>query len=984
MSTSNELSAPYLMELPMRTACLNAVLSLLVVSAVLLAPSVRAQEPIRVAALIDEIVDGEVRSSSSAEAQLLQEMMAAGMVVIDEAQSRKIRSVTDAGRLLEGGVSEVITSLDADIIVVGVCKVTLISKTVMGQPLVRYDADCETRATAVDTGEVIGVFNVRAEAMDLNQEQSAIKAGREAAGLISKKLVTAIADRSAGPERVEITVNGLTNVLATQTLKKAIQEMTGVKNLSVLQAARGVSKLAVELEGIDSATLAVGIQEIPELGLEVWGYSKRAVKADFSPAAALDVPLVVVPFQNVSDSRKDRYAAQALAEVFQIELADCQYLRYSGTPTKNAPGKDKPNLTKVAAELGVDSGSTIYLLGSYAREGDQYRVQAQAVVGVSGRALRSGQVSCPAEQFPGCAVALAQDFSANLLKDITDKPKLFSKNASTKTLALLKNHVPPVRPVEIAAVELQNLFPSRLTSYSNGGFGTVTIRNRGDKDVEAVTLSVSIKDYAPAPVDVPVGTVAAGAELQVPLKAVLDAKAMATLDDTRPGVLLLSVTYRLDEYRLEEKATRSLMIFDRNSMSWSEPTSLASFVDPKGLPLKALAGALTKAATTPEMRRHPLFLPAYTHEVLRSGGLSYQADAVNPYKAEALDFVNYPVETLASGAGDCDDLAVLYAAVLEATGVESALLLTPGHVLVAANTGVPAQFSATIWPDDARLLQHNGTVWIPIESTLTRMPFNEAWTKGAAELARYRDQDDAITVVSVRDAWQQYPPVTLAPGAVVDDRWVKATPEAGPEKLMADLEAARVARLKARTDELAAGLAKAPGNCDLLLEMARLQVAGRQFGEAATTLLKCKEAAAQGRVLNNQANIHALEGKLDDAQSSYKKALSGNPESVPLHANAGLVAFLRNDPDTALEHFVACLELGADDEVARLASLGVGGEARGAEGGGKSLPELNKIMAMAYKKVGKEAPPAPNKSETRASEAGSGGPERLLQHLRWL
>ena len=143
-------------------------------------------------------------------------------------------------------------------------------------------------------------------------------------------------------------------------------------------------------------------------------------------------------------------------------------------------------------------------------------------------------------------------------------------------------------------------------------------------------------------------------------------------------------------------------------------TSLAAFVDPKYAPVVELATALTKAATTPEMRRHPLFLPAYTHEVLRAGKLAYQPDAVNPYKEEALDYVKYPVETLASGAGDCDDLAVLYATLLEAAGVEAALLLTPGHVLVAANTGVPEQFGASIWPAPERLLFHDGTAWIPI------------------------------------------------------------------------------------------------------------------------------------------------------------------------------------------------------------------------------------------------------------------------------
>jgi len=950
-------------------------------------PAARAQsdEPIRVAALLDEIVDKEVLASSSAEAQLLEELINAGMVVIDEEQSRKIRSVSDAGQLLKGGVSSVITSLDADVIIVGVCRVTLIAETIMGQPLVRYDADIEAKATAVDTGEVIGAFNVRVEAMDFNKEQSAIKAARQAATALAGKLKKAIADRRAGPERVELTINGITNVLATQALKKNIAELEGVKGLSVLQAARGVSKLAIELEGVDSATLAVAIQEIPEVGLEVWGYSKRAIKADYSPAAALNLPFVVVPFSNESKRQRDGYAATALAEMFHIELADQQFLQFSGIAGKSSVRKGRADLAKVAKELSLEADETLFVVGSYSREGDQFRVQAEVLVGSSKRALRTGQVSCAPEQFPGCATAIAQDFSDNLLKDIAAKPKLFRKSASAKTLSLIKTHVPVARPVEIESVELENLFPSRLSRYSSTGFGRVTIRNRGDKDVEAVTLSVNVKDYASSPLDVPVGTVEAGKTKEIPLKVVLDTKSLLALDETRPAVLALAVNYRLGEYRLDEKATRSLMVFDRNSISWHEPESLAAFVDPKSAPVLELATAIAKAATTPEMRRHPLFLPAYTHEVLRAGKLAYQPDAVNPHKEEALDYVKYPVETLSSGAGDCDDLAVLYAAVLEAAGVEAALLLTPGHVLVAANTGVPEQFAASIWPSNSRLLLHEGTAWVPIESTLTKVSFGEAWTKGSDELARYAGRDDAVTVLKVRDAWGTYPPVTIARASKGVGRWLTVAPDGGAEALMKSLEDARLAHFAARMRVLDEGLAKAGGSdCDLLLEKARLQVAAGQLKEAGATLLNCTSKDARQRVLNNQANLQAMEGKLDDAQVSYGQALANSPESVALHANAGLVAFLRNDSDVALEHFVACLELGAEEEVARLAALGVGGSARGAEGGGKGLPELGELMEAAYKKAGKTVPPMPKKASTRASEAGIDGVVGLLQHLRWL
>jgi hypothetical protein len=102
-----------------------------------------AAAPARVTTLIDETVGGAKQQASSAEIELLRLLREAGVPLVDEAQSRKIRSTTDAGTVLASGISGVITSLDADVIVAGVCTVSKLESALLGPTTVRYDAVLE-------------------------------------------------------------------------------------------------------------------------------------------------------------------------------------------------------------------------------------------------------------------------------------------------------------------------------------------------------------------------------------------------------------------------------------------------------------------------------------------------------------------------------------------------------------------------------------------------------------------------------------------------------------------------------------------------------------------------------------------------------------------------------------------------------------------------------------------------------------------------
>jgi tetratricopeptide (TPR) repeat protein len=143
----------------------------------------------------------------------------------------------------------------------------------------------------------------------------------------------------------------------------------------------------------------------------------------------------------------------------------------------------------------------------------------------------------------------------------------------------------------------------------------------------------------------------------------------------------------------------------------------------------------------------------------------YVADANTPYSqvsadASAIDQIQYPGEVLRQLAGDCDDLTVLYCALLESAGISTALVDYPGHILLLFDTGV-ARDRAYQLPVAERLYVRRGDrLWVPVEITQIGQSFQEAWQLGAEELSKLPELARRERVVDTGEAWQQYPAST--------------------------------------------------------------------------------------------------------------------------------------------------------------------------------------------------------------------------------
>lgn len=106
----------------------------------------------------------------------------------------------------------------------------------------------------------------------------------------------------------------------------------------------------------------------------------------------------------------------------------------------------------------------------------------------------------------------------------------------------------------------------------------------------------------------------------------------------------------------------------------------------------------------------------------------------NPFTGEALNTARVVIPTVRVGP----DLLIreleihasfpplLYATLLESSGISTAVITTPGHIFVTFDSGmVPADAASLFEQDDSYV--HSGTVWIPMETTALSDGFVSAW-----------------------------------------------------------------------------------------------------------------------------------------------------------------------------------------------------------------------------------------------------------------
>jgi hypothetical protein len=445
-------------------------------------------------------------------------------------------------------------------------------------------------------------------------------------------------------------------------------------------------------------------------------------------------------------------------------------------------------------------------------------------------------------------------------------------------LSLDSRGLRPMRSgLEIESIELRPVFPVLYSYYDDNPVGSVTVRNSGDILVEDVRVRFLVERFMDNPTDVATSfDLAPGETITVDLHALFTEEMLRVTEGTH-------VSARVDAdgesggAPVAAELSATLRLHNRNALSWDDDRKIASFVTAKDPEVLAFA---RNVVTWMQDTRNPavdenLQKALVLYEAVRAYGVRYEIDPTTPFAElstdeSAIDFLQFPRQTLGYTSGDCDDLTALYCALLEAVGVPTAFITVPGHILPAF------ALSSSVGQDWS--IVSDGQAWVPVEATLLDGPFDQACVAGARQWGEY-DQDGAADLYQTSEAWSVFPPVGFGESGVRIGLPDRADLVAAVGQSLAVLVRREIApRVAALEDDLAS--ASSPESAVRIRN--RLAVTYARYGlydEAAEHLREIVSRHEHAAALVNLANIHLIRDDHARAAVLYDRALAQDPEN---------------------------------------------------------------------------------------------------------
>lgn len=434
-----------------------------------------------------------------------------------------------------------------------------------------------------------------------------------------------------------------------------------------------------------------------------------------------------------------------------------------------------------------------------------------------------------------------------------------------------------VTVIRVRDGQFERVFPSQFLRYQKGEVGRVELENTLPRPVE-VEVKLSIEDLFESPATAR-ATLGPNEKRWLSLPGPFTARVLENRAQ-RTTQAVVEIAYEHEAARRSARHSFPVEIMEGSAFAWDRPERAASFVSSHDPAVQALGSALyaNLAAALPEHFRpssplRNLLLGAAAFDALQTAGLSYKPDPARPFSSvgpgkAAVDSVQFPAVTLQRRTGDCDDLSVLYASLLENLNVPSALAVQPGHVLVLLDTGVTAANREVFAGEEARLHLRDGRVWLPIE--VTRLgtkdaDFSGAWASGALRLAQVAPAQ--TTTVDVRAAWLDNPPAT----------WTAAAAPALPDLARAQTE---VKALSLRFVDRALQNAPAGDDPAALLARGKALLRAGMFEPAAQAFEKALASRESYEAAFGLAATRAGRGELLPAILGFEKALNLSADAL--------------------------------------------------------------------------------------------------------
>lgn len=462
------------------------------------------------------------------------------------------------------------------------------------------------------------------------------------------------------------------------------------------------------------------------------------------------------------------------------------------------------------------------------------------------------------------------------------------------------------KDLKAAAYRSAEVYPVLWKSYETRAPFQLLLHNYNRSPIKNISLKVEAKGLTTIPQVVKVP-----ASLGPGLQIIVDVPVFATekLFSLVPGSLSvnLNLSYEKDGKTVHETYAPAASILAAARFPADIPESQAAFVAPRD-PTVSLWANLTAAQLWNGAN------PALPAELLTATAL-FEALNLGGPGAAAVPRRSFPRETLGSQQAAEADLALLWTALLEASGLEAALVFSGDQILPAFALSAATAKVQDVWGTADRFLNADGRSWVPLAPGARSPGLAGAWNAAADTLLQARG---APRVVPLRQAWKTYPPALPA------GRGPEVPADLGP-KLAKALGPAVTALVEAKAapvlDPLRTELKTAPASQRDRLEN-RLGLQLVRFGLYTQAVPSFKKLSVKGQLasLVNLGNALLLSGEAKAAVDPLEAALKVQPADPA--ALAALALTYRSLGDTAMRKAATDQLAKVDkDRAARIAAL---------------------------------------------------------------
>jgi len=291
---------------------------------------------------------------------------------------------------------------------------------------------------------------------------------------------------------------------------------------------------------------------------------------------------------------------------------------------------------------------------------------------------------------------------------------------------------PEIFRVEDIKVIVQNIYPSYYQFYNTYPLALVTVKNMVSYPIE-VNITTNIQNFSERSQESGFKKINPGQNEDIYIYALFGKNLLYT-KQREEAIIDIQLEARAGATQ-SKTISANIVIHNRNAWN-GEINSLKYFLTPDDEKIMNTSReVLEKNPIAAESNNKNFEIAKTLFNNLKEKRLNYLSDPNIPFYKD--DYVQYAPETLEKTTGDCDDLVILYASLLESVGIKTAFVEVKdpekeiAHLYLIFDSGLTPDNGNLITSNEKLYITRKNSIWIPVETTQVQKGFKEAWSSAA-------------------------------------------------------------------------------------------------------------------------------------------------------------------------------------------------------------------------------------------------------------